>query len=349
MKLLKGETITGSILDSTTVPEAVVTAWSDVTTYAIGNRAGSAVVDGAAQYVYESKTAGNLNNALPSGETSNTHWRFLSVVYPAYNVGVTYDIDDIVTDLTNHRLKKSLANSNTGNPLTDETKWEDIGPTNAWAMFTTVVQQQTTVTDGFEVELSPSGFVTGIGFLNLSASSIDVEILSGVDVVFSETYTLTEAPSESGFWWWLFEPLTKKTSLYIDNLPPILGVDITATFNGEGAVSCGIMSIGQSLDIGTTVYGVNYSIIDYSTTVEASNGAITISQGSYRDVVDVPVVVQNSAFNLVRGILNANKTTPAVWFIDDNYPLVYGFYDRYDLMAGNPAFSDLTIRIEGLI
>jgi hypothetical protein len=94
---------------------------------------------------------------------------------------------------------------------------------------------------------------------------------------------------------------------------------------------------------------VNYSIIDYSTKSESANGDITISRGPYRDVVDAPVIVMRSSFGAVTRLLNSNRTVPSVWEVDPTLPLVYGFYDRYDLMLSNPAFSEVTIRIEGLV
>lgn len=345
-KTIRGITVDGTVLTNTTVPEAVVTAWNSATTYDTGDRAGTVAVDGEAQSVYESIVDGNLNNIL----TDTGYWKLIGTVYPAYSGAVTYALDDMVSDLTNHRLYKSLANSNTGNALADATKWENVSATNAYKMFDPVVQDQTVLVDGFEVTASsPSVFVTGIGFLNVNAATIDIEVVSGVDVVFSESYDMNEPPSQSGFWWWLFEPIQRKTSLFVDDLPPILNTDITVSFTGDGSVACGIMSIGEALIIGETVYGVNYSIISYSTTQEDADGRITISQGSYRDVVDVPVVIQNQSFGAVRNLLNSNRDTPAVWSVGDGWPVVYGFYDRYDLMLSNAAFSELTIRIEGLV
>jgi hypothetical protein len=257
-----------------------------------------------------------------------------------------------------HRIYKSTASSNNEDPTLRTTYtsggedvfwWKDASATNRYKMFDPVVQDQTVQEDGLEVTLSSATtFVTGIGFLNVNAASIDLVIESDSVEIFSENYPMQEPVSTSGFWWWLFEPIAAKTSLYIDNLPTILGVDITATFNGAGNVACGIMSIGESVAIGESVYGVNYSIISYSQKREV-DGRITITTGNYRDVVDVPVVVYASAVSNINRVLNENRDVPAVWFVGEDYPLVYGFYDRYDMMISNPSFSELTIRIEGLV
>lgn len=297
-----------------------------------------------------------LNSTVP--ETDEAEWNSASVPYGL-------DVLVMVTTTVNgaseatHRIYQSTAAANNEDPTLRTTYtsgddevlwWTDVSATNRYKMFDPVVQDQTVQEDGFEVTVSSATqFVTGVGFLNVSAATIELEVISGMDTVFSQTYAMQEPPSQSGFWWWLFEPIEQKTSLYVDSLPPILGSEITATFTGVGDVACGIMSIGESTIIGESVYGVNYSIISYSQKTESDTGRITISSGSYRDVVDVPIVVDDAAVRGKLRLLNDSRDVPSVWFVGDRYPLVYGFYDRYDMMLSNPSFSELTIRLEGLV
>lgn len=345
-KMIRGVQINNGVLTNTTVPEEIVAAWDSGTTYSEGARAGSAVTDGEPQRVYESLQDGNTNHDL----TDTDWWRYLSDVYPVYSTVATYANGDIVTDLSSHSLYESLQDGNTNHPLTDADWWKRKSATNAYMMFDPVVQDQTIVNGGFEVSISDAAeFITSAGFLNVNATAIKVEMISGGDIVFSQTYDMNEAPSQAGFWWWLFEPIQRKTSLYVDSLPTILGATITVTFFGEGAVACGIMSAGESVIIGSTMYGANYSIISYSQKQEDASGRVSISKGGYRDVVDVPVMIDNPSFGATTRILNANRDTPAIWSISDEYPMVYGFYDRYDLMLGHPKYSELTIRLEGLV
>ncbi|MFG0244173.1 MAG: hypothetical protein ACF8R9_15430 [Phycisphaerales bacterium JB054] len=277
--------------------------------------------------------------------------------------GATFDAGEecMVTTTANgasvatHKIYESKSTGNTGNDPTtdtDEVYWEEVGSTNRYKMFDAVVQGQTTKTDGFEVELSPSGYVTGIGFLNLDASSIDILIESGTETVLDENYPLVQYSGVDSWYDYFFLPLERSTSLVVTDLPPILGVDITITFNGSGTVGCGICAIGQISTLGVSLYGPNFSIIDYSTKTQSlETGRAIISQGPYRDVADVPVLVYDSDFTMVKRKLTEVRGTPVVWIPDPGRDgtIIYGFYDRFDLLLSNPGSSELVIRIEGLV
>jgi hypothetical protein len=304
MKMIKGLTVTDSILTSSTVAENDATEWDGTGGLAAGTE--------------------RMVTTTANGAASATH--------KVYEVAVGGD--------------------SSVDPTTDSgTNWIDNGNTNRYKMFNDVVQDTTTKSGGFTVELSSSStFVTGVAFLNVTAATIVLDVVFGGDTLFSETYTMTEPPSETGFWWWLFDPIERKTSLYVDNLPTILGTDITAEFTGSGDVSCGIMSIGYSQFVGESVFGHNYSVVDYSVATEnETTGRVTITRGANRTVVDAPVVVMNSRFGAVTRMLNESLSTPRAWQLSPDYPLVYGFYKRYDQMTSNAAFSDLALRIEGLV
>lgn len=292
-------------------------------------------------------------------ETDEAEWNSASVPYALGDVVMVTTTANGASEAT-HKIYTSTAGTNNEDPTLRTTYvsgtdtvfwWTEDGSTNRYKMFNDVVQDVTTKSGGFAVELtSSSAFVTGVAFHNVTAATIELEVVSGVDTLYSQTFVMTEPPSESGFWWWLFDPIERKTDLYVDNLPTILGTDITADFTGSGDVSCGIMSLGYSVFIGDSIYGHNYGVVDYSVTSEnATTGRVTITRGANRRVVDAPVVVMNSRFGATTRILNESLSTPRSWQLSPDYPLVYGYYKRYDQMTGNAAFSDLAIRIEGLV
>jgi hypothetical protein len=237
-------------------------------------------------------------------------------------------------------------------PTTDDgTNWTDLGSTNRWKLFNSIVQDVTSQNDGFEYVVTPDSNVTGVGIMNANAGSIAITVDDPVEgIIFDETFSMVAPISEAGWWPYLFEPVDRKSNLYVDGIPPNVGAEFTVEFIGDGAVSAGILKFGYSRQLGESTYGANFSIIDYSTK-EVTGGQATISQGPYRDVADVPVAVPNSAFSNVKRILADYRATPAIWAADENRDgtIIYGYYDRFDIMIANPALSELVIRIEGLI
>jgi hypothetical protein len=94
-----------------------------------------------------------------------------------YAAGGTYDLGVNVMNTTGvsptHHVYESLVEGNTGNALTDTTKWLDLGATNRFAMFD---QNNGSSTTGAEIDVSVAvtGRVDGLALLNLSAETVTV-------------------------------------------------------------------------------------------------------------------------------------------------------------------------------
>lgn len=237
--------------------------------------------------------------------------------------------------------------------IDDGTNWTEVSSTNRYKMFDEVVQDQTTRADNIEVEITPTTLVTGIGLINLSANSVTIVADDPTDgEVYNETFSLVSDSGIVDWWAYYFTPIERVTNLAVLDLPPTLGATITITIADTGETAkCGICALGEYRTLGDTIYGANFSIRDYSQKTESATGRITITRGSYRDVADVTVVLPNSSFNVVKQLLTAQRSIPAVWVPDEtrNGTIIYGFYERFDQMLSNPANTECVIRIEGLI
>lgn len=293
-------------------------------------------------------------------ENDADEWDSASAPYALNDVVMVTTTANGASEAT-HKVYKSTASSNNADPTLGTTYtsgddevlwWTETGSTNRWKAFNDVLQDQTSQDDGFQYVITPVNVVTGVGLMNVNAGSVRIEVDDPTEgVIFEETFSMVAPISEPGWWPYFFEPVERKSSLYVDGIPPSTGAAFTVEFIGDGTVEAGIVDLGYSRKLGESLYGANYSIIDYSTRQTDADGRVTISQGAYRDVADVPVFVLDSAFSNTRRILAEYRSTPAMWVADENREgtILYGFFDRYDIMLSNPAGSDLTIRIEGLI
>mgnify|MGYP003640811775 CR=1 FL=1 len=255
-----------------------------------------------------------------------------------------------------HKIYESVhvgINSGHDPTVDDGTNWTELSSTNRYKMFDQVVQDQTTRADSIEVEITPTTTATGIGFINLSASEITIVSNDPTDgEVYNKTFSMVSDSGIINWWTYYFTPIERIKNLAVFDLPPTLGATLTITITDTGATAaCGICAIGEYRTIGDTIYGANFSIRDYSQKTEDASGRVTITSGPYRDVADVTVVMQNSQFNVVKQLLTAQRSIPAVWVPDEtrNGTIIYGFYDRFDQMLANPANTECVIRIEGLI
>ncbi|HEY0847393.1 MAG TPA: hypothetical protein VGE12_18635, partial [Noviherbaspirillum sp.] len=118
----------------------------------------------------------------------------------AYNAGTTYALGATVVSATNHRKYESLQAGNVGNPLPSlptldnpnpaTAYWQDVGPTNRWAMFDLLRDTQTVQASPLTVVITPGERVNSLALMKLEADSVTVTVTSGGSTVYSHTEDL---------------------------------------------------------------------------------------------------------------------------------------------------------------
>lgn len=342
--LIRPITVTAAMLTSSTIPEAVAATWSGATTYADGDRAGAAPVNGSAQLVYESLQNSNLNHALAD---DGVWWRLVGSVYPAYSGAVTYALNDIVSDLTNHLLYKSLAGGNIGNALTDAAKWLDIGPTNRWEMFDARYQTQSTNEDEITIVLTPGQAVTSLPILNVDGTSAT---LTQSTTGHTETINLVSHDVPDWFEYFFETPITTGDAVFL-NIPPAPSETLTLTITNTGSTAkLGVVIIGTSRTIGLTQWEATRTINDYSRAVEDADGNVELTVGNYSKRLRLDVRIEPGLESEATRLLELYRATPMVFVGSTEYSMsiIYGFLGAWDVpisQTGRPA----AIELKGLI
>lgn len=270
-------------LVSTSVPEATVANYAGGTTYALGARSGDTV--GTVQTVYESLQNANTGHTPAS---SPTWWKRLGVVYAAYNVGTSFGLGDIVSNIATdvHDLYKSQVAGNIGNALTDTTKWLKLGSTNARAMYDDTYESQTTNADSI-VSVHSMGTVTNTLFLgNLDASSVDV-VQSGSG--YTRHLNLNSHPVTNWYDWW-YEDVVRIQDAVLTDVPPYPASTITVSINYPGSIAkCGIALLGKGISIGTTQQDMSASFVSFSGTTTDGFGYTTFAKRGSIKTLDLEV------------------------------------------------------------
>jgi len=348
MKLIRPTAITDTILNSTTVVETPPAAYVGGTTYALGASVSTGTV-GSVITVWGSLQAGNVGHTPAS---SPDWWVQTGTTYSVYAGGTTYGAAARVIDPANHLAYESLAGGNVGNALTDVTKWKPLGATNQWAMFDRLVGTKTSNPDSIEIELEP-GLIDSLALLEVSAAEVVVTI---TDPVEGEVYSHTESMvSDSGITDWylyFFEPIIRKTSLVLLDLPQYLAGVMAISINDTGSnAECGVLVTGQSRYLGETLYGMRSTIIDYSKKTTDDNGTVTITERGYANRLDTDLRVPKTLVDETKRLLASYRATPAVWVGEQSYDLsiVYGFYKDFSVVVAGINKCSCSLQIEGLI
>ena len=276
--------------------------------------------------------------------------------YSAYNAATTYALSDEVfaeaADGLDH-IYRSALDGNVGNPITDETKWVDIGPCNRDAMFDDRTGTTTTHDDDIIVTVQADGAFDTIALINVTgATSVSATIAPAGGTPREVTGTLLEDASS---WLSYFtDDLNVRGTKAIWNVGlSFSSATIEIRINGS-APSVGMALIGGTTELGLTEYGATVGIEDYSTKETDEWGNTYLRERDYADTADVKIVCELQQVDALRRIFAGLRARPALY--DMNNPgtsfeslVVFGKYDNFslDMAYHNQAYC--TLRIIGLV
>jgi len=182
----------------------------------------------------------------------------------------------------------------------------------------------------------------------------------GVDPVageiYNESYNLVTTVAVLDWYMYWFEPIIRatdlvKTDLATIGIPPYTDAVWTITItNTDSIAACGEIVVGLQATLGALEYGAEAGIVDYSTKTADAYGNFTITERAYSKRNSYDVTVFNTAVNEVFRLLSVYRATALVWVGHEDYTMfiVYGFYKDFRIGMRYPAYSIMTIDIEGL-
>lgn len=349
MKVIPPVTITTAMLSSSSAVETPPAAYAPGTTYALG---ATASVAGAAGLitVYRSLQAANTGN---TPATSPTWWANIGTTYQAYSAGATYAIGDYAIDPVAHLTYKSLIASNTGNALTDATKWYLVGPTNAWAMFDTLRNTATVTPGTLTVTITPGTRIDSLALLGLSATSATVTVtVSGV-TQYTKTINLN-LRFVANWYDYFFAPFKTQDAVALFDLPPYSNGVITISLtNATGNVACGACVMGMQVNIGDVEYGAESDVLNFSTVNRTSDGVATLVPSRNVPKTVSSIWLDKQYVDTVRAVRDSLNGSTAVWAgIDDSTHeyfeslLILGFYRRFTIDLSYPNQAKIALELE---
>lgn len=269
-----------------------------------------------------------------------------------YSAGTSYALGAQVRDDATHKLFESLVTSNLGNPLTDTTKWLDLGLTNRWGMFDQKLGTLTSQAEAITCVFAFPGRISGVALFGLDAASVTVTVADATDgVVFDQTFDLTSQDNVNDYYDYCFQPVIRRTEIFVDGLPPYAGATITVTITNPGATAvCGNLVLGVVRALGATAYGAGLGIIDYSRKEADAWGNVDLVQRDYRNTGSFSVSVDRAMVGEVKRVLTVRRGKPTVFIGSEQFSsmLIYGFARDWDVKVASYPLADLTLELESL-
>lgn len=271
----------------------------------------------------------------------------------AWNSGTTYVVGD--TARTGGRIYRSLVASNLNfPPLTNPTRWVDIGPDNTNAAFDDQVSTASTGTASLAYVLN-TGIIDALAVVNVGATTVRLLVTDGPSgpTIFDQTAGMDGSTVSDWYQYFFFDPLLTRTQVVFTGIPPFASARATLTVAGGGTVSVGHIAFGRIADLGETNYGARAGITDYSVKTTDVFGVTRFVRRAFSKRLTAQVSVSNLQLNRVQRLLYGLRATPCVWIGSDapEYDealTVFGYYKDFSTDIPYPTFSYCSLEIEGL-
>lgn len=274
----------------------------------------------------------------------------------AWSAVTTYALATKV--LYDHHVYESLQAGNVGkNPKTEIAWWLDTGASNRYRMFDAQVGTATTATGSMTVDLIPGRAIQAVALLELSnAIEVIVTVTDPVaGIVYLETIDLLADITSSSWWSYFFDPISKASSVVLDDIPSYPDATITIEINAGAAgdtVSCGVCLIGlQTVFAESVDYGLQLGIQDYSQIDRDVFGVTSVVQRSYAKRANWKVRIENTLVDTFHTTLANLRGVPALYIGTDRFSssMIYGIFNEFYINVNYCNHSDCSVEILGMI
>jgi hypothetical protein len=387
MKIVKPFVVKNSNLISTTVAENDAPAYSNTTSYTLGQKVmvqsahkvyqslrggSSAVVITFASPAVIGWTAHGLANGtavtfsstgtLPGGLSAATTYYVVNASTDTFNVAATLNGVPINTTNAGSGTFTCYDTPNIGHdPVTSPTWWLDCGSTNVWRPFDSLVQTQLTASEYASFVVNIPQQLDTVALLNLTEGTtqviVQVDYLADSSTVyFKSHYLYTDESPVKNWYEYYFTEFRQKQDLIITDIPPFLNVNVTVSLLGGSGATVGVGAViyGKAKDISSAQLGVEQgakiSITDYSVKTTDDFGNYTITPRAFAKRANWDVWVDNTDLDFVYNYLSSIRTTPILYLGSGKYSTmsVYGFYKSWEIAVQYPDVSVCTMEIDGL-
>jgi len=240
--------------------------------------------------------------------------------------------------------------------------WKLISFTNRWKLFDQIVQPDrasigdnvlgcdwetgrvwqpdtvwnTVTTSSAHISLLP-GLIDTVALLNVDSNNV---VIIMTDPSAGEVYNETETPTDT----------TNFNAVY-GGLPayPNAVLDIIVR-NSIGDVNIGELIVGRARTLGTTKYGVDVGLVDFSAKTADGYGNFNITERAYSKRISCTFMTSTANHSGVFRLLEKYRATPLVWIVSGLYSttLIYGYYRDFQMLIESLGLTECSLSIEGL-
>jgi hypothetical protein len=282
----------------------------------------------------------------------------------AWSSGTAYAVGDQVYLASTHRLYEARTVSTNKNPAlatpeTPSADWQDIGPTNRWAMFDTLRATGTVFSGGTGVvEITPGRRIDSVGVAGLvDVDTARVEYIRDDVTVYDSSELDLRYRFVTTYYQFCFAPFLFRREFAYFDLPPYTDGKVRLTFTREsgGDLAVGAVLVGMNQHIGRGLHGAEDDAINFSRFDRAFDGTASVQRRRNVPKNAIALVVDKAEYSRIRKVRDDLNAVPAMYVGIDNdrdgyYSGLFrlGLYRQWKFNTANPSHATATLEIEEL-
>lgn len=279
---------------------------------------------------------------------------------PLFVLGTSYTVGQKVMETTGvHRNYECLIANNDQTPSeqtvdgNNDPYWLDLGATNRWAMFDTVINNQTTNSGSITFKLMPSQIIDTISLLNISGYEVQIVGTDPVDGEFyNETFDLISTDGIIDGYTYCFNGFSTVPDIVAEGIPPYGSGEFEITLLSEDNAKIGEFVYGTRYDIGEALVGAQPGIESFSSKGQNVFGGYELIKRGNRKLLDIDTIAITERIDDISQKMAKIIDKPCLWVGDVNRSslIIYGFLSAYNPSFGVAgSYSYFNYEIEGLI
>lgn len=259
----------------------------------------------------------------------------LTDIYPDWDKDTTYIVeeDNALTDASVVRVgsfyyRSVSSNNKDFNPIEYENiKWVKLSSSNRYAMFDLESSSKSVKENGNIVVKFKQNQIMSFGIGYYEAKSIKVSVLDINDnVMWESEFGNTLNENVFDYYSYMYEPYDSVVDRAIKVDIPVFNEYVQFEFIGltvGSQTACGYLVGGDKVDMGTTLYGINFGYNSFATKSYSEYGTLNITRAGIQDVVDFECIIDSNLLQRLRKSIREIYDDVVLFVLDERDVLTY--------------------------
>lgn len=273
-------------------------------------------------------------------------------------VSGSYAVGAEVIVVATHRKYSSLApGASTVSPELDPARWEDIGATNAYAMFDDERNTPTTRALTLTTSVTPGVRFDSCAVIAAIGETMQIDMTVGATTVWSSGPISLQARKTTRWYEYFFGPFKFTGNKIFFNLPPYVGAKITLTVSRTtGNVSVGAFVVGTAVSLGRILKQARSESFNFSSVTRNEFGRAKLVKRLQKPGTTQTLIAPASQIEPIRELRALTNAKVIVWSgLDDRDDnpyfdalLIQGFYKTFEIGLPTDDNIEITLSVEEL-